>query len=49
MGDVVLVEAGDTILSDGEVIEGIASSTRPQSPSNPHRSSANRGAIAPPF
>jgi K+-transporting ATPase ATPase B chain len=37
VGDVVLVEAGDTIPSDGEVIEGIA---------NPHQSFASRAAIA---
>ena len=31
VGDIVLVEAGDNIPSDGEVIEGVASSTKPRS------------------
>ena len=36
-GDVVFVDAGDLIPSDGEVIEGIASVTNPPSPANPPR------------
>ena len=34
-GDIVLVEAGDMIPVDGEVVEGAASWTRARSPANP--------------
>jgi high-affinity K+ transport system ATPase subunit B len=36
-GDVVLVEAGDTIPADGEVIEGVASVDEAPSPANRRR------------
>ena len=36
-GDVVLVEAGDFIPGDGEVIEGVRRWTRPRSPARPRR------------
>ena len=37
VGDIVLVEAGDIIPSDGEVIEGVASVNEARSPANPRR------------
>ena len=40
VGDVVVVDAGDTIPSDGEVVEGIASVNGRRSPANPRPSSA---------
>ena len=46
IGDFVVVEAGDIIPADGEVIEGIAASTSRRSPENPRRSSAKPAATA---
>ena len=37
VGDIVLVEAGDNIPSDGEVIEESPRSTKPRSPASPRR------------
>ena len=47
-GQVVLVEAGDLIPSDGEVIEGVASVTRRPLPESRRRSSASPAATARP-
>ncbi len=49
IGDIVLVEAGDLIPGDGEVIEGVAIGRRSRpSPANPRRSSARAAATARP-
>jgi K+-transporting ATPase ATPase B chain len=45
-GDAFLVEAGDFIPADGDVIEGVRRSTNRRSPANRHRSSANRAATS---
>lgn len=44
--DVVLVEAGDTVPGDGQVIAGVASWTKAPSPANPPRSSASPAATS---
>ncbi len=47
IGDVVLVEAGDTIPSDGEVIEGMASVNEAAIKVSPRRSSASPAGTGP--
>lgn len=47
-GDVVLVEAGDTVPGDGEVIEGSPPSTRARSPGRARRWCARAAATAAP-
>lgn len=47
-GNVVLVEAGDMIPADGEVIEGAASVNEAAIPASPHRSFVKRAATSRP-